>query len=335
MKGTVAGYTAGGGARLKPTHAASLSVVSNTALVLLKLLAGLVTGSVSIISEAIHSGLDLVAAVIALYSVSQSAKPPDEAHRYGHGKIENVSALAEALLIFVAAVWIIVEAYRRLVFGGRVESLGLGLVIMGLSALVNYVVSTLLYRVGRRHDSLALQADGLHLRTDVYASAGVFVGLGLIHLTGLTILDPIAAMVVAGLIIHAAWELTRKSFSPLLDVRLPKEEEDEVRRIVESFRGEYVDFHKLRTRKAGPERHIDLHLVVHPDHPISEAHALADRIERVLQQRWPRTSVLIHLEPCLERACDTCPNPCSRTADGAEATAPQQVSDRPAGNESK
>lgn len=304
---------------MKPTQAASLSVASNSVLVLMKLIGGLLMGSVSVISEAIHSGLDLLAAIITLFSVSRSGRPPDETHAYGHGKIENVSALTEAVLIFVAAAWIIFEALRRLIVGVHVESLGLGLAIMGFSSVANYAISAILFKAGKQHDSLALRADGLHLRTDVYTSAGVFLGLGAIHLTGLVVLDPVIAMLVAVLIIKASWELTRTSFLPLLDVRLPEEDELAVREIVESFRNDYVEFHKLRTRKAGPERHIDLHLVVHPDHHIDEVHALADRIERAIREKWPRTSVLIHMEPCESKACEACANPCAAAEESAGA----------------
>jgi len=295
---------------LQPTQAATLSVVSNAALVALKLTAGVAMGSVSVISEAIHSGLDLLAALIALFSVRQSSRPPDETHRYGHGKIENVSALVEALLIFVAAVWIIAEAVQRLLRGGVVKELGLGLVIMGLSAVANAVVSTVLFRVARRHDSQALLADGLHLRTDVWTSLGVVLGLGAIRVTGLVVLDPLIAIGVALLIIKAAWDLSQASFLPLLDVSMPEEEERRIREIVESFRGEYVEFHKLRTRRAGPERHVDLHLVVHADHRIDEVHGLAERIEKAIEGLWPRTSVLIHTEPCRARDCEACRCPC-------------------------
>lgn len=295
---------------------------SNSTLVVLKLIAGFITGSVSIISEAIHSGLDLLAAIIALYSVSQSGKPPDESHSYGHGKIENISALIEALLIFVAAIWIIVEAVRKLIHGVHVESLGIGLVIMAISAVANYLISVMLFKVGKKYDSLALEADGLHLRTDVYTSVGVFVGLGVISLTHITILDPIVAIGVALLIIRASWKLTSEAFTPLLDVRLPEEDETAVREIVQSFKGEYVEVHKMRTRKAGPERHIDLHLVVHPDHAITEAHELANRMEHALRARWPRTSVVIHMEPCNGEDCDVCADPCDKARRGALAAAP-------------
>lgn len=306
---------------MKPTQAASLSVLSNSVLVLLKLISGLLMGSVSVISEAIHSGLDLLAAIIALFSVSQSGKPPDERHAYGHGKIENISALVEALLIFVAAIWIIFEAARKLARGVEVESLGLGIVIMGFSAVANYTISTILFKVGKKHDSQALEADGLHLRTDVYTSVGVFAGLGAIYITGVKILDPIIAIGVAVLIIKASWDLTRRSFMPLLDVRMSEDDEDVVREAVESFRNEYVEFHKLRTRKAGPDRHIDLHLVVHPDHPISEAHDLADRIERAIRAKWPRVSVLIHMEPCESTVCEGCTNPCEAAKESVPGVA--------------
>lgn len=306
---------------MHPTaKAATLSVVSNTVLVGLKLGAGLAMGSVSVISEAIHSSLDLVAAGIALFSVRRSVQPPDEDHRYGHGKIENASALIEAVLIFVAAIWIIYEAGRKLAGGVEVEALGLGLAVMLFSGGVNYLVSAHLFRVARAHDSLALEADALHLRTDVYTSVGVAVGLGAIHLTGLELLDPLIAIGVALLIIKAAWSLTREAFLPLLDVRLPVEEERAVRELVESFAGEFVEFHKLRTRKAGPERHIDLHLVVHPTHTIDEVHDLADRIERAIEERWARASVLIHLEPCRSDECAICRNPCAR---GGAVEAPE------------
>jgi cation diffusion facilitator family transporter len=291
-------------------RAAALSVVSNTTLVIAKLAAGLWTGSVSVISEAVHSGLDVAAAVMTLFSVRRSSEPPDEEHRYGHGKIENLSALVEALLIFVAVGWIVAEALRKLLGGAEVASPGIGFVVMAASGVVKYAVSEHLFRVGRKADSLALQADALQQRTDVYTSAGVALGLAVIHFTGASVLDPVIALGVAALILKAAWDLVLKSLGPLLDVRLPVQEEETLREIVESFRDEYVGFHKLRTRKAGPERHIDLHLVVHPDRSLADAHDLADRIEQSIEERWDRTSVLIHMEPCRARDCAGCSNPC-------------------------
>jgi len=311
-------------------RAAALSVVSNTTLVIAKLAAGLWTGSVSVISEAVHSGLDLAAALIALFSVRRSSQPPDEEHRYGHGKIENLSALVEALLIFVAVGWIVAEALRKLLGGAEVASLGVGFVVMAVSGLVNYAVSEHLFRVGRKADSLALQADALHLRTDVYTSAGVALGLAVIHFTGASVLDPVIALGVAVLILKAAWDLVLKALGPLLDVRLPAQEEQALRDIVESFRDEYVEFHKLRTRKAGPERHIDLHLVVHPDRSLADAHDLADRIEQAIEEHWDRTSVLIHMEPCRARDCSGCGDPCQGPRGDRKAGA-REREDRGAG----
>ncbi len=292
---------------------ARLSVVSNTLLVVMKLIVGLMMGSVSVISEAVHSGIDLAAALIAFFSLKQAAKPPDQVHRYGHGKIENVSGVIEAILIFVAAVWIIVEAIRRLVSGGTVEALGYGVAVMAVSAAVNTVVSQVLSRVARKTESIALEADALHLRTDVYTSVGVAVGLALMKLTGLHILDPLVALGVAALIIRAAWELTMTAFRPLLDVSLPKEEEDQIVAAIQEHAADFVEFHKLRARRAGAERHVDLHLVVHHDHAVADVHKLCDNIEAAIRRRFPRTYVLIHMEPCPE-ACPKCDEDCPRTA---------------------
>ncbi|HEX2970098.1 MAG TPA: cation diffusion facilitator family transporter, partial [Bacteroidales bacterium] len=177
---------------------ARLSIVSNTFLIIIKIVVGLLSGSVSIISEAIHSSMDLVAALIAFFSVRVSDNPPDSRHPYGHGKVENVSGVIEALLIFIAAGWIIFEASKK-IFGGEIEleSIGLGSLVMLIAAVVNTLVSMRLYKVARETHSVALEADALHLKTDVYTSLGVAAGLGLIMLTGFRWLDPVVAIMVA------------------------------------------------------------------------------------------------------------------------------------------
>lgn len=287
---------------------AALSVFSNTILVVFKLIAGLMINSVSVISEAIHSGLDLVAAMIAFFSVRTSSQPPDERHRYGHGKIENISGTIEAILIFIAAVWIIFEAYKKIVSGSTVETVGVGLVIMAISAVMNLIISTLLMKTARKTDSVALEADALHLRTDVYTSLGVFIGLAALEITKIQIFDPIIAIAVALMIIKAAYDLTVKAFVPLLDVSLPGEEEAEITNILELLRaeGKLVDYHKLRTRRAGRERHVDLHVVVPRNHPIHEVHQLCDQIEEDIEKRLPASNVLIHAEPCQDKYCSLC-----------------------------
>lgn len=293
------------------TRAALFSVMSNTILVGLKLVVGISIGSVSVISEAIHSGLDLLAAFIALFSVRTSSRPPDERHQYGHGKIENISGTIEAVLILVAAVWIIVEAWEKIVSRAPVETVGWGVAIMGISATANLLVSRYLFYVAKKTRSIALEADALHLQTDVYTSAGVFMGLGLIYFTGWEIIDPLAAIGVALLIIKTAFDLTRRAFMPLIDEALPAEEEERIRGILDEYqqKGELVGYHKLRTRQAGADRYVDVHVVLPGNYDLNTAHALSDRIEAHIHGCLENTSVVIHLEPCCkkeDRDCGVC-----------------------------
>lgn len=285
--------------------AAQVSVLSNTGLVILKLAAGIFMGSVSVISEAIHSGLDLAAALIAFFSLKQASQPADETHQYGHGKIENVSGVIEAILIFIAAIWIIIEAVDKLLHGTMIESVNLGIAVMAFASLVNFMVSRYLFKVANKTDSIALKADAMHLSTDVVTSVGVMAGLALIKITGMQILDPIAALIVAGLIIKASIELTKEAFWPLLDAKLPDEEEQEIINIIRNYKGDFVEFHELRSRKAGSERHIDLHLVVPQDKPIKEVHDVCNQIEEKIKERFSPSDVLIHVEPC-DNHCRHC-----------------------------
>lgn len=277
--------------------AAWVSVGSNALLVISKLLAGFFVGSVSIISEAIHSANDLLASFIALFAVKTSSKPPDKEHPFGHAKIENVSGTIEALLIFLAAFFIIKEAVDRLLHGGEMQTLGWGLGVMGFSALLNLAVSQYLMHVAKKTDSIALEADAMHLRTDVYTSAGVFIGLLLIKLTGYTIIDPIAAILVAMLILKAAYDLTRKAFMPLMDTALSDREIESIKSVLDQYSSEYVSYHNMRTRRAGRECHVDLHLVARPEMSIKEVHDLCDQIEKGINDMVPFSYVLIHAEP--------------------------------------
>jgi cation diffusion facilitator family transporter len=296
----------------KKNRAAALSITSNTVLVLFKLVVGISINSVGIISEAIHSGLDLLAALLAFFAVSLSGKPPDEQHRYGHGKIENISGVVEAALIFIAAVWIIVEAVQKLKTGSHVTAPSWGLLVMGLSGLLNFFISGILLRTAKETDSVALEADGWHLRTDVYTSAGVGLGMLLIWITGYALLDPLIAIFVALLIVKASVELTAKAFMPLLDASLPREEEAIIRETIDRCGGGVlINFHDLRTRKAGSKRLIDLHLVMPRQMSIGQSHALCDRIEAALGEQLPAVDILIHVEPCQSGDdCRNCPGPC-------------------------
>ncbi|MEN6317744.1 MAG: cation diffusion facilitator family transporter [Syntrophaceae bacterium] len=298
-------------------HVAALSVASNTALVAMKLIAGLMIGSVSIISEAIHSGVDLLAAIIALFSVKTSSIPADGRHPFGHGKIENISGTIEALLIFVAAIWIIVEAVKKLMHPEPMEALGWGIGVMLISAVVNIVVSKMLFKVGRETDSIALQADAWHLRTDVYTSAGVMVSLSLIWMGQLIFpgkdffwLDPVAAIGVALLIIKAAYDLTAQSAKDLLDVHLPNVEVEWIRKCILDQNSVVRGFHELKTRKAGHFRFVEFHLKVDPHMSVKDSHDITKVLKRKIKTQFPGTTVTIHIEPCDGDCVDKCIDGC-------------------------
>ena len=305
---------------------ARLSILSNSALVVLKLIVGLLIGSVSVLSEAIHSGIDLIAALIAYFSVRKSSEPPDQEHTFGHGKLENISGTIEALLIFAAALFIIWEAYQKILHGVELENLGLGIGVMALSSVVNYFVSRRLMATARRTESIALEADAWHLRTDVLTSLGIFAGLAIIWLVGtftpydVKFLDPVFAIVVALFILRAALELILKSAKDLMDAGLPAEETGEIERIIKEHSARYAGFHELRTRRSGSDRFIDLHLVVSRELNVEQAHALADHIEEDIKGRFPRASVIIHVEPCDNKdSCLSCQaSDCSRNGTAPE-----------------
>jgi len=308
------------GAAEEKLAVAKLSVYSNTTLVILKVVAGLLMGSVAVISEAIHSGIDLLAAMIARYSVKKSAEPADKEHRYGHGKYENLSGMIEGSLIFIAAAAIIYEAGLRLMGDFEVVQLPAGMAIMGFSAVLNYFVSVRLSKVAKRTDSLALEADAYHLKTDVWTSVGVFIALALIQLTDVHLLDPVVAIIVAGFIIHAAYDITRRSTEGLLDQSLPEEEIHLIERVIEEHRTDVLSFHKLRARKMGAERQIDLHMIVPRNLSVKEGHDLVDHLEREIKKELPRCVVVIHMEPC-DANCDRCrmtPPPEPTIADSPE-----------------
>jgi cation diffusion facilitator family transporter len=287
--------------------AARLSIYSNTFLLFLKLGAGFMMGSISVLSEALHSGIDLIAAFIANYSVQKAGKPADELHKFGHGKFENVSGTIEALLIFLAAVIILYESGKKIMFGGEVEFLVTGAVIMGISAVLNFYISRKIMKVARKAESIALEADAYHLSTDVYTSAGVLFGLVLIQLTGNHIFDPFMAIIVALIILKASYDLTKRSISGLMDVKLPDREEGIIRSIIADHYFQYFEYHNLRTRKSGAQRFVDLHLVVSKNQPVADAHEFCDHLEKDIKEKIPNLSLLIHIEPC-RTDCEICRN---------------------------
>lgn len=299
-----------GNKRSIKTRAAVLSVASNSLLILLKIIAGVLTGSISLIAEAIHSVMDLIAAVIALFSVRISDKVADEEHPFGHGKAENISGVSEGILIFVAAGIIIYEAIQKIIFGTHLETVEIGIGIMALSIIVNLLVSRYLIKIAKQTDSLALEADSKHLSTDVLSMVGVFVGLALVRFTGLKIFDSIAALFVSLIIIRTAYEITRKSFGGLMDTRLPKTEEEVIAAIIKDHANRLAGFHEMRTRKAGSQRFVDLHLVLPHKVSLETAHDMCNHLEEDLKNRFPDMDVTIHTEPC-SAECLTCTMVCS------------------------
>ena len=286
----------------RKSRAALLSICSNITLIIMKVIVGVISGSVSIISEAIHSGMDLVAALIAFFSVRKSDAPPDERHPYGHDKIENVSGVIEAVLILIASGWIIIEAVKKLFNPSDIEGISLGFMVMLASAAVNWMVSGHLYRIAKEEDSVALAADALHLKADVLTSLGVAAGLFGIWVAShfgynLYYLDPVVAIGVAIFITKEAIEMLNHSFQPLVDHSLSEEELAITAQVIQQFRPQSDGFHDLRTRRAGRRRHIDFHLTLPRDMTVAESHTICDQIERGIEERLPHAVVLIHVEP--------------------------------------
>ena len=281
------------------SRAAAVSIASNATLIAFKLAVGILSGSIAIMSEALHSGSDLVAAIIAYWSVRRAAQPPDKDHHYGHEKVENLSGVIEALLIIAAAGVIIFEGVMKIIDGPELDHIWLGIGVMVISGVTNLIVSKkVLYPVARRTQSAALEADAAHLMTDVYTSFGVAFGLLLVEITGWPYFDPIAAIAVAFLIIKTGYDLVMQSTRVLLDETLPDEELDEIRRCVREHRGDIIfGYHKLRARRAGSRRHVDLHVTVDEDLSITEAHEIAMHITEDIRDCVPNTDVLVHVEP--------------------------------------
>ena len=280
------------------SRAAALSIASNAALILLKLVAGAVTGSVAIITEAVHSAVDLIASLVAFFSVREAEQPADEQHRYGHEKFENVAAGIEGMLILVGSGVIVYTAVRHLVEGAEIKALGFGIAVIGFSAAVNFAVSTYLYRRARATDSAALEGDAAHLRMDAYTSLGVLVGLVLVETTGETWIDPAVALVIAVAIVVTGVRIMARSWRVLVDEALPEPEQAEIRRAIEASAPlGVVGYHKLRTRRAGASRYVDLHVQFRSGTSLEQAHDTAHALQDRIAERLKGADVLIHLEP--------------------------------------
>ena len=288
---------------LKKERTALLSIFSNSFLVVGKIIVGVLTGSVGILSEAVHSGMDLLASGIAWWSIRQSAKPPDQEHAYGHGKVETVSAFFESLLIIGAALWILWEAAHKLLSPTPLESVSWGLGVMAFSALLNGVVSYYLFKVGKETDSQALIADAHHLAADIWGSIGVFLSLTLIHFTGWHWLDPVVAILIGLWILRTGLKLSLTGVGDLIDTALPEDEETKIREILDSDPRIYA-YHQLRSRKSGSVRMVDLHIHLHKQLSLEDAHRISHEIEEALEKALPNLDIMIHVEPCHDDEMD-------------------------------
>lgn len=278
--------------------AAAVSIASNALLIALKLAAAAITGSVAILSEAMHSSIDLVASVIAFVSVRRADEPADAEHPYGHEKIENVAASIEGMLILVGAGVIVYEAVHRLAIGAAVDSLGVGIAVIAFSALANLGVSSFLKRQAKRYSSPALAGDAAHLGTDALTSVGVLVGLVLVQLTGANAIDAAVAIAVAAVIVFAGVRIMRRSAGALVDEAPPPEEMDRIEAAIAAARPpEVVGYHKLRARTAGPRRYVDMHVQFRSGTTLERAHELAHALRGAIEAELEDAEVLIHVEP--------------------------------------
>ncbi len=282
-------------ARRKPIS--RVSIAAALATILLKGVAWKLTGSVGLLSDAIESFVNLAGAIMALWMLTLAALPADSNHAHGHGKAENFSSAFEGFLILLAAVSIAYTAIDRLLSPRPLEAVGVGLLASAAASVINFATARVLSMVGRRHNSITLEADAHHLMTDVWTSAGVILGVGLVWLTGALWLDPVIALLVAANIVWTGWQLMQRSAAGLMDISLPAETLDEIEGLLAGYRSQGLDFHALRTRQAGSRAFVTLHVLVPGQWTVQQGHDWAERIEADIRRTLPQTHVTTHLEP--------------------------------------
>jgi cation diffusion facilitator family transporter len=279
------------------TRYAWLSIAAALATILLKGVAWKLTGSVGLLSDAIESFVNLAGAIMALWMLTLAALPADNNHAHGHGKAEYFSSAFEGFLILLAAVSIAYTAIDRLLSPRPLEAVGVGLLASAAASVINFATARVLSMVGRRHNSITLEADAHHLMTDVWTSAGVILGVGLVWLTGALWLDPVIALLVAANIVWTGWQLMQRSAAGLMDISLPAETLDEIEGLLAGYRSQGLDFHALRTRQAGSRAFVTLHVLVPGQWTVQHGHDWAERIEADIRRTLPQTHVTTHLEP--------------------------------------
>lgn len=288
-----------------PIGAARLFLATVVTLILLKVVVGVITGSISIWAQLADSALDLFAAVITFLTVGFVAKPADEEHPFGHGKMEYIAAAIQAVLLLGAAGSIIFASIQRIISGSAIQQTEAGVGVMFFSMVVSILLARHLFRVAKQTGSVALEANAHNMTGDIYSTAGVMVGLAVVRFTGLTVIDPILAILVALLILRMAYRVSRMAVSGLLDTRLPRAEEKEIVSCIQEHTRQLAGFHEVRTRKSGTQRFIDFHLMLPKNTSVEEAHNMCDHLEEDIKSRLANASVTIHVEPC-DVECNRC-----------------------------
>ena len=273
---------------------------------ILKIIAGIMSGSLSIISEAIHSMSDLLASFLTFFSVIKSSQPADKDHPYGHGKYEDMSGFLEGALIILASLFIIYESAKKIIFSHSLEfESNLGIIVMLIAVILNIIVSSLLFKIAKESNSISLYADGEHLRTDVYSSLGVLLGLILIKITGYTLLDPIIAILVAGFIYKTGFSILKKAMDNLLDHSLPEKDIKKIKNIIETNLGTAkLKENSIKARQVGPSTDIDFILQFPKEASLCECHKICEEIENQIKKTFLNSSISIHYEPiCYKKNC--------------------------------
>ncbi len=291
-------------------------LIVRVGLLIVKAIAASFTGSIGIIADAVHGIVDVSGAVIGYVGVRVAGKPPDEEHHFGHSRAEDIAGASIAALIFLAAGIVAYEAAGRIMDEAPVRMVEAGIAATTVVVLVKLISSRYLLREAHKLNSVAIEAMGKDFQADVLSSGAVLVGLVLVRATGEPVVDPIIAIVVVGLIVQAAYTTMRKAISNLMDRRLPPEEERAIRDVLDN-RDDIQDYHALRTRRAGDQRYVQLHIVVGRERTVEDAHNVAEELERSIRQALPETAVTIHIEPC-NPPCEQCSAQCDSPPDNAE-----------------
>lgn len=280
-----------------PARIATVSLAVTCTLLVLKLTLGLISGSIAVLGDAVDSATDLVGGAAALLSVRISSTPADEEHPFGHGKVEAVSASVAATVIALGGGLVATQAVIRLIDGSPSIDVGVGLIAMGVAVVANVITSLFMRREAKRSHSMALAAEATHLQTNIVQASAIIAGLLLVEVTDKTFFDPLTALALAAYMAWVAWGLVRTAISEVLDTSLPERELQEIMAVIESHQADIRGFHRLRTRKAGGSRHVDMHLLFDASSTVHQAHELADAIADEIHQRFPGTVVVIHVEP--------------------------------------